>query len=87
MNTNGSNCALSRLLEWRVRYAVCTRSSYIVTTNAQVEDIIESKARNLDMTTAHSYYELLYSYYVAHSNYRKGVSYYFFVVAMTTLLP
>ena len=52
----------------------------------QVEDIIESKARSLDVTTAHSYYELLYSYYVAHSNYRKGVSYYF-VVAMTTLLP
>jgi len=72
MNTNGPNYAVFHLPEWRMRYLICTllpRYQLV-----QVEDVIESKARSLDVITAHSYYELLYSYYVAHSNYRKGVS-------------
>ena len=40
----------------------------------QVEQIIEARARSLDISTAHSCYELLYSYHVSHSNYRKGTT-------------
>ena len=40
--------------------------------NKQVEDAIEARARSLDIIAAHSCYELLYSYHVSHSNYRKG---------------
>ena len=38
----------------------------------QVEDIIEARARSMDISAAHSCYDLLYSYHVTRSNYRKG---------------
>lgn len=40
--------------------------------NEQVEEIIEARARSLDITAAHPCYELLYCYHVSRSNYRKG---------------
>jgi len=45
---------------------------YYCMIRGQVEDIIEARARSLNITAAHCCYELLYSYHFSHNNYRKG---------------
>lgn len=41
----------------------------------QVVNIIESRARGLDLLT-HNYYELLYAFHIGRHNYRKGEAVY-----------
>ena len=52
--------------------------------NKQVEDIIEARARSLDITTAEACYNILYCYHICRSNYRKGMC--FLVVPLSLLI-
>jgi len=39
----------------------------------KVENILESRARSMDLTT-HNYYDLLYAFHIYRNNYRKGTT-------------
>ena len=74
MSISGLDYVVFHSLEWRMRFGFPILYFNHHYGNKQVEDTIEARARSLDINTAHHNYELLYSYHVSHSNYRKGTN-------------